>query len=262
MKQLHAAFHFLRHLLISKKKGHGVHSPFVYQFIKEVIDSKDQYYIFEDIESLRAKLLLTTQEINVTDLGAGSRTTSNNKRSIQSIAKNTLKPKKQAQLLFRVANYFQPKKSLELGTSFGLSSLYLSQFSSNNQLFTIEGCPNIAKVARLNFEKLNAQNINSIVGDFSQTLPGILQKFGSIDLIYFDGNHTEKATLEYFEMCYPYIHNNTVFIFDDIYWSKGMTKAWTKIKKDPRVTVTVDTYHLGFVFFRKEQPKEDFTVYH
>lgn len=262
MNQLHAAFYFLRHLLFSKKRGHGVHSPFVYQFIKEVIDSKDQYYIFEDIESLRAKLLLTKQEINVTDLGAGSRKTTYNKRSIQSIAKNALKPKKQAELLFRIAKHFQPLKSIELGTSFGLSTLYLSQFNTKNQIYTIEGCTNIAKVARLNFDKLNAQNIHALIGDFSTQLPKLLEQLKSIDLIYFDGNHTEKATLEYFEQCLPYAHNNTIFIFDDIYWSRGMTAAWKKIKADPRVKVTIDVYYFGFVFFRKEQPKEDFTVYH
>jgi len=262
MNQLHAIFHFIRHLLVSNKRGHGIHSPFIYQFVKEVIDSKDHYYIFQSIESLRAKLLLTEQKIAVTDLGAGSKTTKNANRSIQSIAKSALKPKKQAQLLFRVAKFFQSKVSLELGTSFGLSSLYLSQYNSTNQLYTIEGCPNIAKVAQLNFEKLKVKNIHSIVGDFSEQLPAILKKLKTVDLVYFDGNHTEEATLNYFETCFPYIHNETIFIFDDIYWSKGMTAAWKKIKADTRVKVTVDTYYYGFVFFRKEQPKEDFTVYH
>jgi predicted O-methyltransferase YrrM len=262
MNQIHAALQFIKHLLLSRKRGHGIHSPFVYDFVKEVIDSKDQYYIFQNIESLRAKLLLTEQKIPVTDLGAGSRTTNNANRSIQSIAKSALKPKKQAQLLFRVANYFQPQKSIELGTSFGLSSLYLSQYNTKNQLYTIEGCPNIAKVAQLNFEKLKIKNIHSLIGDFSDQLPAILKKLQTVDLIYFDGNHTEEATLKYFETCIPYIHNETIFIFDDIYWSKGMTAAWKKIKADNRVKVTVDTYYYGFVFFRKEQPKEDFTVYH
>lgn len=262
MNQLHAIYHFIRHLIVSNKRGHGVHSPFVYKLVKEVIDDKDQYYVFQDIESLRAKLLLTNQEITVTDLGAGSRTTSANKRSISAIAKSALKPKKQAQLLFRIANYFQPKNSIELGTSFGLSSLYLSQWSSKNKLTTIEGCPNIAKVAQLNFEKLKAKNITSLVGDFNQHLPTLLKQLKTVDLIYFDGNHTEEATLAYFEQCIPFINNESIFIFDDIYWSIGMTNAWQKIKADKRVKVTVDTYYFGLVFFRKEQPKEDFTVYH
>jgi predicted O-methyltransferase YrrM len=262
MNQLHAFFQFIRHLLVSNKRGHGVHSPFVYQFVKEVIDNTDQYYVFEDIESLRAKLLLTEQEIAVTDLGAGSKTTNKSKRKISTIAKSALKPKKQAQLLFRIANYFRPQHSIELGTSFGLSSLYLSQWSTKNHLTTIEGCPNIAKVAQLNFDKLHVKNITSLVGDFNHHLPTLLKELKSVDLIYFDGNHTEEATLNYFETCIPYSHNDSVFIFDDIYWSKGMTKAWQKIKADKRVKLTIDTYFFGLVFFRKEQPKEDFTVYH
>ncbi len=262
MNQLYAIYHFIRHLLVSNKRGHGVHSPFVYQFVKDVIDHQEQFYCFEDIESLRAKLLLTDQEIAVTDLGAGSRTNNSNKRKIGSIAKSALKPKKQAQLLFRIANYFQPKKSIELGTSFGLSSLYLSQWSQKSQLMTIEGCPNIAKIAQLNFEKLSATNIQQFVGDFREQLPKALNQSKSVDLIYFDGNHTEEATMDYFEQCLPFAHNDSVFIFDDIYWSKGMTNAWRRIKADERVKVTIDTYYFGLVFFRKEQPKEDFTVYH
>tara|TARA_R110002049_G_scaffold246247_2_gene420255 strand:+ start:3712 stop:4500 length:789 start_codon:yes stop_codon:yes gene_type:complete len=262
MNQLHAIYHFIRHLIVSNKRGHGVHSPFVYQFVKNVIDNQAQYYIFQDIESLRAKLLLTDQEIAVTDLGAGSRTNNKNKRKINAIAHSALKPKKQAQLLFRIANYFRPKNSIELGTSFGLSSLYLSQWSAKNQLTTIEGCPNIAKVAQLNFDKLNVKNITSLVGDFNHHLSTLLKQLKTVDLVYFDGNHTEEATLNYFETCVPFSHNDSVFIFDDIYWSKGMTKAWKKIKADSRVTLTIDTYYFGLVFFRKEQPKEDFTVYH
>ncbi len=262
MNYLHAIYHFIRHLLQSKKGGHGVHSPFVYQLIKEVIDNTDQYYVFEDIESLRAKLLLTEQEIIVEDLGAGSRTTKKNKRTIRSIAKAALKPKKQAQLLFRLGNHFQPEVAIELGTSFGLSSLYLSQWGEKNKLITIEGCHNIAKVAQLNFQKLNAKNITSVIGEFSQQLPIALKQLDKVDLVYFDGNHTEDATIGYFEQCLPYTTNESIFIFDDIYWSKGMTKAWKKIKINKRVKVTIDLFHFGLVFFRNEQTKEDFTVYH
>ncbi len=262
MNLLWSVYQYFKYFIRSNKRGHGIHSPFVYQFVKEVIDNKDNYYLFEDIESLRAKLLLTDLEIEVTDLGAGSKVQKSTKRKISKIAETALKPKKQAELLFKIAKYFNIKNAIELGTSLGISSLYLSQYSKECNLTTIEGCPNIAKVAQLNFEKLKANNIQSIVGSFEENLPKILSNIDQLDLVYFDGNHTEEATLKYFEICKQYIHNDSIFIFDDLYWSKEMLAAWNKIKADSDVKITIDIYHFGLVFFRKEQPKENFTVYH
>lgn len=262
MNLLWRVFQYIKYLIRSNKKGHGIHSPFVYQFVKEVVDNKDKYYLFEDIESLRAKLLLTDLEIEVTDLGAGSKFQKSSKRKISKIAETALKPKKQAELLFKIAKYFKIKNAIELGTSLGISSLYLSQYSKDCQLISVEGCPNIAKVAQLNFEKLKANNITSIVGAFDEELPKIFHQNKAFDLIYFDGNHTKEATLNYFEICLKHIHNDSIFIFDDIYWSQDMLSAWNTIKANQNVKVTIDLFHFGLVFFRKEQPKENFTVYH
>ena len=82
----------------------------------------------------------------------------------------------------------------------------------------------------------------------------------TFDLVYFDGNHQKQATLDYFEKLLPKVHNDTVFIFDDIHWSREMEEAWEEIKQHPAVKVTVDTFFWGFVFFRKEQEKEHFVI--
>jgi predicted O-methyltransferase YrrM len=79
-------------------------------------------------------------------------------------------------------------------------------------------------------------------------------------LIYFDGNHSKEATLQYFNLLLPTITNETVWIFDDIHWSTDMTEAWETIKKHPKVKVTIDTFQWGLVFFRSEQEKEHFTI--
>jgi predicted O-methyltransferase YrrM len=80
------------------------------------------------------------------------------------------------------------------------------------------------------------------------------------DLIYFDGNHSQQATLQYFEDLLPTITNHSVWIFDDIHWSTDMEATWEVIKKHPKVTVTIDTFYWGFVFFRFEQVKEHFVI--
>ena len=124
---------------------------------------------------------------------------------------------------------------------------------------TLEGCPNTAKVASELFNEFSFKNIKVTIGEFENSLSSITPN-KKLDLVFFDGNHQEKPTLEYFEYCLEFIHNDSVFIFDDIYWSKEMQSAWKKIKEHPKVKVTIDTFKWGIVFFREEQEKEHFTI--
>lgn len=197
-------------------------------------------------------------EIEVTDFGAGSRVFKSNKRQVSKIAQNAGISPKNAQILYRITNYFQPKTVLEIGTSLGLAT---SALSSNTfaETTTLEGCPETAKVAQLQFQKFNFK-VNAVVTEFESYLQTLNLKPHTFDFIYFDGNHSKEATLNYFELLLPTISNETVWIFDDIHWSEGMEEAWEIIKNHPKVTVTIDTFHWGMVFFRREQEKEHFVI--
>ncbi len=259
MDKLNTLFNYINYLLKAKNQ-HGIHSPFVYELYNNVIIDQTPYYVFSDIESIRAKLLLTDLEIEINDFGAGSKVNSSNRRKIKSIAKNSLKSKKYAQLLFRLVNRFKPKNVLELGTSLGISAMYLASVSSKIQVTTIEGCPNIAKVAQINFDKLGLKNIKLINQNFDDFLPNYLYKMTLLDMVFFDGNHTKEATLKYFDWCVENALINSVFIFDDIYWSKGMNEAWNEIIKHPKITTTIDLFAVGIVFFNTDLSKENFVL--
>ena len=127
-------------------------------------------------------------------------------------------------------------------------------------MITIEGCPNTAAVAGLNFRALGLDNVQLEVGNFDDILPGILKSQTQLDFVYIDGNHRKDATLNYFEWCLPKVHENSMLIFDDIYWSEGMKEAWAEIKRHPQVTVTVDLFWIGLVFFKKGQARQDFKL--
>ncbi|KAA3645135.1 MAG: SAM-dependent methyltransferase [Bacteroidetes bacterium] len=252
---------FLKYLIRSFHL-HGIHSPFIFDLNDKVIQANLPYYSFDAIESIRAKLLLTNKEIEVLDLGAGSKKGNKQKRKINEIAKSAVKKPKYAQLIFRLVYEFKPKTIVELGTSFGITTAYMAHAASNSKIYTLEGSPEIAKVAKINFEKLNIKNINQIVGNFNDTLPELLKKTETLDFVYFDGNHQEKPTIDYFQLCLEKANENSVFIFDDIYWSKGMKMAWEFIKKHPKVTVSIDLFQIGIVFFKQDQEKQNFTIYH
>jgi predicted O-methyltransferase YrrM len=241
---------------------HGIHSPFVFYIQHEIINEKIPFYAFDDIESVRAKLLLSQQEIKVKDLGAGSQNDENKKLKINQIARRSLKAPKDAQLLFRLAYHFKPKSILELGTSLGITTAYLAKACPSAKIISIEGAPSVAKVATVNLKKLNVFNVKQQVGAFEDELKPAINSLEKLDFVFFDGNHRYQSTLNYFESCLPLADENSIFIFDDIYWSKEMHSAWKKIKKHPAVTVTIDVYSMGIVFFKKDQAKEEFTVYH
>jgi predicted O-methyltransferase YrrM len=256
--QIKSYLQFLWH----SKNEHAVHSPFVFKLITKCFydtKSKPEYAILKEY---RNSLLKNHTKIEVTDFGAGSKVFKSNTREISKIAKTAGISPKRAELLFRIVNYFQPENILEIGTSLGLATSALSlgsrSLGTNAKITTLEGCPETAKLAEEQFKKIGLTNINLEVTEFN----AYLSKLQTLNfkLIYFDGNHSKKATLDYFELLLPTITNETVWIFDDIHWSSEMEEAWEIIKKHPKVTVTIDTFQWGLVFFRREQPKEHFTI--
>lgn len=256
---------FMQHIIRSYLKflwnstnAHGVHSPFVFDLVRKCFYDTAAYKEYEVLKEYRNSLLQNKNTIEVTDFGAGSRVFKSNVRAINKIAKNAGISPKDAELLYRIVNYFQPKNTLEIGTSLGLATSALA-INDSGEVTTLEGCPETAKVAQLQFQKFKFK-VNSIVTEFENYLQTLNLKPQTFDLIYFDGNHSKEATLNYFDLLLPTISNETVWIFDDIHWSQGMEEAWEIIKKHPKVSVTIDSFQWGFVFFRKEQEKEHFII--
>ncbi len=249
-------------------KGHGMHSPFVFEFITNVLNDKNQHDCFSEIESLRKRLRNDERLLIIEDFGAGSRVNPQHKRKVSAIAKSALKPKKYAQLLFKIARHFLPDQNkntiLELGTSLGITTAYLANANKNGEVVSMEGSSEVAYVANENFQSLHLPNIRLIKGNFDTTLKEYitaLENKKSIDLAFIDGNHRKEPTIQYFKDLLPVLNENSVLIFDDIHWSREMEQAWDIIKADPSVTLTIDLFFIGLVFFRKEQKvKQHFSI--
>ncbi|MCC8410863.1 class I SAM-dependent methyltransferase [Mucilaginibacter sp. UR6-1] len=259
MFNIRFAADYLRHRF-SAKTRHGIHSPFVYHLVDEVIYDFAPKKVYAHIEQVRKHLLADDRSITVTDLGAGSHVNNNKQKRIADIAKNALKPPKLAQLLYRLAAHSRPESIIELGTCLGVTTLYLQQAAPKAKVYTLEGCPQTAAVAGQQFAGQKLNDIALTVGNFDDTLYNIINSLPKLDFVFVDGNHQKEATLRYFEWCLPHVHEDTLLIFDDIYWSEGMKEAWAQIKAHPQVTATVDLFWIGLVYFKKGQAKEDFLV--
>ena len=239
---------------------HKVHSPFVFDLIVDVFENDNSYYAFPAVELIRKKLLLTKRTLAVEDMGAGSRVFKSNERRIKDIVKHSAQKPKYAQLLFKLVNYYQPNTILELGTSLGLTTAYLAKARKKAKVYTFEGSPEIGEVAKNTFKSLLIKNAELVQGNFSETLPETLPKIAVLDFAFFDGNHQKKPTLEYFNQCLEKANEQSIFVFDDIHWSDEMTEAWEEIKKHPEVTLTIDIFQFGIVFFRKGIEKQHFVL--
>ena len=241
------------------RKGYGIHSPFLFDLITKGLRTDLPKSSFSEIESLRKALINSKEIITVNDPGAGSKKVKTPERKISQIARTSLTRPKYARLLAKLIRYFKPNQMLELGTSLGITTLYMAS-AGKTEITTVEGVKNIGKTAQENFEKLQAENIRLIISDFSEALGKLNETKNKFDLVFIDGNHRYDATLDYFEKLKSLSHNNSILIFDDIHWSDGMHKAWQTIVTDKAVTLSLDIFQFGIVFFKKELSKQHFVL--
>ncbi len=245
----------------SNGKGHGIHSPFVYEFVTKVLNDDRHFYAYNSIENLRKLLLHDPRQVTIEDMGAGSRGEKNYTRKIKDIAASALKPKKFGQLLFRMAAYYKPGTIVELGTSLGITTAYLASAENKAAVITMEGATEVAALAKENFKKLQLANIHIETGNFDDTLERMITKASGIDFAFVDGNHRYEPTMRYYRQLLPAMHEYSILIFDDIHWSREMEQAWEEIKQQPEITLSIDLFFIGLVFFRKENKvKQHFTI--
>lgn len=245
----------------SNGKGHGMHSPFVFDFIISVLNDRRHYPEYDRVERLRKRLQKDNTVLTVQDFGAGSSVGSSRQRTIASIAANAAKPRKYGQLLFRMVRRYQPVTILELGTSLGITTSYLALGRPDAQLVTLEGAPEIAAAARQHFADLHIPSVNLVEGSFDDTLAGVLTDLSLIDFVFVDGNHRREPTERYFKQVLPQCGPHTILIFDDIHWSPEMEQAWDTIRAHEQVSCTIDLFFIGIVLLRTEfKEKQHFTI--
>lgn len=252
-------FRYIGYLFSSSSK-HGVHSPFVYDFVVHVIEKAGKdIQQFHGIEFLRYKMLKSKATIEMTDYGAKQRGTYTIK--LAKMVKSASKMAKYARLLHRTCHYYKPEIALEIGSNVGISTMYQGLAIPEGYLFALEGSPSCVELAQYNTSRLGLQNTQIIEGNFDTMLPEVLKQLPRLDYVFFDGNHSKEATLNYFHQCKKLAHSNTIFVFDDINWNDDMRECWEIIKLDPAVKISIDIFFMGYVFFREEnKEKEHFKI--
>ena len=247
---------YLKFLLKSTNQ-HGVHSPFVFGLVTKCFYDQTNYTDYQSLHAYRKELLDNRETIQITDFGVGSKVFKSSFRAISKVARTSGTPLKRAKLLYRLARYLQCSSILELGTNLGIATHALALADQNASVTSIEGCSQLYNFTSNQLNKHSISNCELINSNFKEALKHLDQTY---DLIFVDGDHSKESTLYHFNQLLDTVDNNSVIIFDDIHWSKDMTAAWETIKSHAKVTVSIDTFYWGFVFFRTEQVKEHFTI--
>jgi predicted O-methyltransferase YrrM len=252
---------YLKYLIVSKnRKGHGIHSPFVFDLVSRVFRNKTAPAIVYTIEEARNRLLDDKRSIVTRDFGAAAYGNAEQLRKISGIARHSAIPKRYALLLANMAAEFGRPLIVEFGTSFGISTMYLASACTDARVLTMEGCPASGEIARRNFNEAGLKNIELMIGPFEENLTEITGQKICPGLVFIDGNHRKKPVLEYFEKIADISGNNTVIIIDDINYSEEMEEAWSEIKKNGKISLTIDIYRMGIVFFRKGVIRNDYII--
>ncbi len=259
MINLQLAVDFLKYRLKAKTR-HGVHSPFTYCLVDQVIYDFQAKKVYADIEKLRSELVRDMRSITITDHNDGSLLNKNKQKKVSALARNILKPARVDQLIHRLVADLNPGNIIESGTCLGITTAYLAKAAPNARVISIEECPETAAIALENLKNLQIQNTEICVGNFDELLPDIIKNIPELDLILINGRHTKEAILNYFQCCLPKLSERSIMIFHHIHRSKEMNRAWEHIKEHPEVSVTIDLFQIGLVFVKKGQAKEDFAI--
>lgn len=242
---------FLKYLVLAKsRRGHGIHSPFVFDLVSRIFRNKIDPDIVSGIERVRKHLISDKRVIETNDLGSGSLKLRTSLRKVSDIARYSSVSKKYGVLLSNMAAGFGNPFIIELGTSLGISAMYLAAGNRDIVIRTVEGCPTIADIARENISKAGFENVEVITGSFDEMLPLMTGNSKKPGLIYIDGNHRKEAVIHYFDIIVDISHSGMVVIIDDINYSKEMDEAWGIIKGNEKVALTVDIYRMGIAFFK------------
>lgn len=237
---------------------HSLQAPFIYELYKNVLKSKKDDPQYAAIEKIREKFKASSHSVDVRDFGSGSQKAPGSQRRITDIASYGITKKKYSEIMAELIRYLDCKNIVELGTSLGINTLYLS-LARGSRVTTFEGSSSLVNIASELLED-QRKNVRVIEGNIDETLPHFLEQPENLDFVYFDANHQYNATLKYYDLCLQKSHENTCFVFDDIHLTPEMGKAWKWIKDHYQVTLTIDLYQIGIVFINPELSKQHYVL--
>ena len=250
---------YIQHLFyLHYRKGHGIHSPYLFEFVNKVIFNGAELTVPPEIIRTHRELKKDRTQIPEVKLGAASHVNSTGERSAASFVRHSSVSEKYGALLYRISRWFEPEMIIELGSGLGISSLYLASGSPHVPLHSIEGNPHRASFAEKVVAGLKMEMLNIHQGEMDEELNKLIPHVRGRFVAFVDGNHRYEPTIAYVRKLMEVAGDEALIIMDDIYWSKEMFKAWEELKSWPESRVSVDLYQMGIILLRRDLAKASF----
>jgi len=281
-------FH-LRH-----RRGRGIHSPCMFELVHNVLFNAQGIRVPEEIRRIHRELrrdrtvipeerLLYRAAVSKagsgeacraeadanrtrgrrdrqTDPGAGSRVDRSAERTVRSFVRGSSVPMRYGALLYRIARWFHPDMVLELGTGLGISTLYLASGAPGAPMHSVEGHTERAAYAASLLCRCGLEQVSIHWGEMDRKLEDLLPQIPGRFLAFIDANHHDEPTLRYVRLLLSRAGEEAVIVLHDIYWSPEMEKAWKEIISWPEIRASLDLFHLGILFLRKDLQKMHFKI--
>ncbi len=255
----HVTRFFVHRFTSYSLKGYGIHSPFVFNLLTNVINDHEVDNSLKDVSVWHKSLYKNTRSIDSGEFGAGSVTGNSGHRKIKNIAMNSSVKPKYGKLLFRLVRHFSFSSALELGTGLGISTAYIWNAVPDINLTSVEGATEKILFAKKEFISKSWGPVGFVQMEFDD----FIQNFEIVShpfLAFIDGNHHYQATMNYFNKIASQCQSDSLLIFDDIHWSREMERAWNEICIDDRVSLSIDLFSMGLIFFRKGFEKSHYKI--
>lgn len=210
------------------------------------------------VEAFRQIYLRDHSLVCGSDFGAGSRLKT--KKTVATIARHGISSRKDCTFLYELARITQPQTCIELGTSLGIATAYLSKSVPVGKIYTFEGNEELVSRTHAMLGKLDCDNVEIIRGNIDSELPVFLDQIEEVDFALLDANHTFEALTHYFYLLKRKMSPGACMVIDDIRWSKGMHAAWQQIRADGRVSLSMEFLHKGVVIFDLPVSKQHYVL--
>ncbi|WP_422860445.1 hypothetical protein ACOKFD_06220 [Flagellimonas sp. S174] len=115
----------------------------------------------------------------------------------------------------------------------------------------------LKSIPYFNAKSVSVQGNDAVKEELDLNFQTPFKKGSPIDILYFESalNQNPKQVFSNFQL-----HNDSLIVFGGIYNSKETFSHWMEFTKNEKVTVSMDLFHCGLLFIRKEQVKQHFTI--
>ena len=224
-----------------RSKGHGIHSPFAFNFVRFVLREKSPYYCYDDIDELRQAVIEVMREHWP-------------HRRVASF--------KDLKMLFRITNFFNPQHILQVGTGYGLTAATMLNVSSTSELYLYEpslgSYPVVGNVLAPYLDSIESYNSLEVARDCYSRAHGELheQPFVLVNSIPEPG---DLAVLRDYLM--RLVESDCVIVMRRLNHDERLQALWNEIKAAMTCGQSFTNEKMGLVYVSKKYTPEHFFLW-